>query len=223
MKNICLLFIMNTLLGLLYKDDVIVNTNQSISISTFENLQEKTLSGNLDATNEYLDYLQLNTECITSEILEWEQIASENELVTLSNSRTNIHMYNYALTLIDIEKNEARAVFWILRSNVDYKSDPTCNRIMEKYKSIINYNSSDLLPEKMDELENLAKIGSKEAAENLYLYFSKTNTMESDYWLRIGAQNGSKTCMQEYSNILRNKSDKYDVIRADFWITLMNE
>ena len=47
--------------------------------------------------------------------------------------------------------------------------------------------------------------------------------MESVYWLRIGAQNGSKTCMQEYSNILRNKSDKYDVIRADFWITLMNE
>ena len=223
MKNICLFLILGNLLGLLNTEEVMINTNHSQQPSSFENLKEKILSGNLDATNEFLDYLQFNTECITAEIINWEQIASENELVNLANSGINIHMYNYALTLKDIEKDETRAVFWILRSNIDYKSDPTCNRIIEKYQTIINSSTNDLLSDQIDELKKLAKIGSKEAAENLYLFFSKNNKMESDYWLRIGAQNGSKKCMQEYSDSLRRKSDKYDNIRAGFWITLMNE
>lgn len=179
--------------------------------------QKETILGDLNNTDEYLDFLHTYHEGITSEIILWDEIAAENELLNKHTQEVNIHMYNYALVLRDIERDNIRAAFWIIKSNVE-ESDSVYQKIVKPYQNLINMTLTEELPKTISELNGLAKIGSKEAAKELYKYYRKNKDETlALYWLRIGAQNGDIECVNDYINILKQCSNEYDKLRSKFW------
>jgi len=155
----------------------------------------------------------------------WIMIGAENGDKTLE--------FNYACTLKDIYNDKQRALFYF--KNAAEKGLESA-KMLVKDKTEYSVPSENLLPLAVDkknikQFTNAAKLGSKKAAEKLIDYYrsqkiemKKIDSVERMnkedtfiYWLRIGAQNGSKECMKEYAELLRKSSDKYDNIRAEFW------
>ncbi len=182
-----------------------------------KDIQRKTLLGDLESTDEYLNFLHTNNETTTLEIIMWEEIASENELLNVRNIKLNVNMYNYALTLHDIENESIRAIYWLNKSNIE-SSDYLYQKLSEQYYDLLCLNQNKRLPLKVDKLKDLAKIGSKQAAKKLYNYYMKKKKVnEALYWLHIGAQNGDKECIKEYVIVLKKSKNEFDTIRAEIW------
>jgi TPR repeat protein len=60
--------------------------------------------------------------------------------------------------------------------------------------------------------------GSGKAALLLAQYYGSTNASESEYWYRIGAQNGNSECQHNLGLIYQAKPEKLDKTRGMFWL-----
>ncbi|MGN0750198.1 MAG: hypothetical protein ACI4LS_06895 [Treponema sp.] len=183
-------------------------------------LEKECLSGNIKSTNEFIDYLQIHSEYISDEVIKWEEIAAENEVINTQN--INLNSYNYALSLIDIKKDEIRAIYWMQVSKID-ETDYSYKKLFEKYSDLLSKQELLNKSEKIEDLIILAKLGSIEASEKLHAYFNKIDDKDSLYWCRIGAQNGSKKLMKLYYDILSHSDNENDLIRSYFWKNAIEE
>lgn len=148
--------------------------------------------------------------------LYWALIAAEND-------DTGFFMKELSSLLISTNpKSKDRGLYWLYIS-----SQAGCEEASEDIKEIYyKYNfhfadDSEFLLFELTDLEYFktgALHGSGVAALHLAHYFKSLNDTEQyEYWLRIGAQNGNKTCIKEYALLLQKSSDEYDVVRATFW------
>ena len=163
----------------------------------------------------------------------WLMIGAENGDETLE--------YSYACILKESHDDYFRAIFYLKKSSEkgNEAAKTMLQRLMKKIgineEFKINENDFESINENNIHLfYNSAKSGSVEATEKLVQYYKTLNTLNitqsaleriSDetsyiYWIRIGAQNGSKNCIKEYIELLQNSPDKNDNIRAEFWSTV---
>ena len=181
---------------------------------------EAALKGNAKVSNELSQYFEYSNDTKAADnrdkTLYWLLIAAENDT-------TGFYMKELSSYLISTNpKKKSRGLYWLYLS-AQYGQDDAKKDIENIYHEYIFYlaNDSDVSENNNSDITVLTELsihGSGKASLLLaYSYKNKNDYDNYKYWLRIGAQNGSKECMKEYAELLRKSSDKYDNIRAEFW------
>lgn len=148
----------------------------------------------------------------------WLAIAAEND-------SDGYYMKELASYLISINPNHnTRGLYWLYKSSEKGydKAKSAIEKIYYKYNFSFADDSdyTDFDTEKIEVYKEGALRGSSQAALFLANYYKEcVDEEQMIYWLRIGAQNGSKECMKKYAEVLSQGSDKNDIIRAEFWGT----
>ena len=181
---------------------------------------EAALKGNAKVANELSQYFEYSKD---SKAVENRDMALYWLLIAAENDTAGFYMKDLSSYLISSnQKNHSRGFFWLYLSAKNGHDDAKKD-IESIYHEYIFYlaNDSDLSENNISDIAMLTELsihGSGKAALLLAYYYKKKNDYDNyKYWLRIGAQNGSKECMKEYADLLRKSSDKYDNIRAEFW------
>jgi TPR repeat protein len=81
-------------------------------------------------------------------------------------------------------------------------------------------NYAQLSETELDLCKTGALQGNRKAALLLGKYYEEITVDNelSEYWYRIGAQNGSPECQYKLGQILRGKDNQEDQIRGRFWL-----
>ena len=223
MHKICiiiLLFFSFVLFSLTKKDSKTYIDDGTESILTDEEFEKNVplaLNGDLYASyNLFEHYISVSMQSkdeFLQRTLYWAIIAAEND--TYGRNIYTLYSFNRTFNFI----SNARSIFWLKKSaQLQYKD--SLEEIARLKISIEDESNLDRTSKifNLEEYKNSAESGNQYAAITLFNYYKKSgNNEQIIYWLRIGAQNGSKECMKEYAALLRKSSDKYDNIRAEFW------
>lgn len=197
------------------------NSPFDIKQGKMKSMTDAALRGNARAANDLSLYYEYSHN-ITAEankddmVLYWLLIAAENDT-------TGFYMKELSSYLISTNpKAIDRGLYWLYLSSEKGNKDAA-----EDIKNVYNnYNfefadDSDYSDEIKNNIEDLmlgALHGSGKAALYLYTHFYSMNKIvQAEYWIRIGAQNGSKECMKKYAILLKQSSDTYDNMRSKFW------
>ena len=196
------------------------DTPFNIEHDRMESIIRSALNGNAKSANDLALYYEFsqNISAVNrdSKTLYWLMIAAENDT-------KGFYMKELSSYLIATNPtSKDRGLYWLYlsskRGNQEARED--IENIYYKYNFEFA-NDSDFTNSIINNKEDYiigALHGSGEAALHLSHYYRDANDINQyEYWLRIGAQNGSKKCMKDYANLLRRSSDKYDNIRAEFW------
>jgi TPR repeat protein len=159
--------------------------------------------------------------------VKWYIISTENGTLDAQYSLANI--------LLDFSNNDnesrIRGIFWLYTMvNNGYRVEETADWLKG-----LNYNldtakppDDSFFPDNYAQLSEIeitdcrvgALQGNKKAALLLGKYYSevKVDSELSEYWYRIGAQNGSPECQYELGQILLSKDDELNNVRGNFWL-----
>ncbi|MGN0739982.1 MAG: hypothetical protein ACI4LX_07410 [Treponema sp.] len=166
-----------------------------------------------DLFNHYMSVPMQSKDEFLQKTQYWAIIAAEND--TYGRNMYTLYSFNRYSNCI----SDTRSIFWLQKSaRLKYKD--SINEIERLQIPIENNCNLDIPPHNfnLEKYKKYAEFGNQIAAVSLVDYYKELdNTEQIKYWLRIGAQNGSKECMKEYAELLRKSSDKYDNIRAEFW------
>ncbi len=179
------------------------------------------LKGDAESADDLSFFYTFSEENQKEKIQYWASIAAEND-------STGRCQYNYfVLITSDVYKLDdfKRGLFWLYKSSLMNYKNASKNIYFKKDDPVwfeFADNSLFVKPitdeSDIDSYKNAAICGSGNAALRLLeLYNNQNDSQLYEYWLRIGAQNGSKECMKKYAEILKQSTDKYDNIRAEFW------
>lgn len=209
------------------KDSYVLLLPEKLSDDTLHDLKTKTLSGDIVSTVELMNAFISTEVDVTDDFMAWSEVAAENELfVSDPLYFFKVNCYNTAYYLLNITRNEERSLFWYAKS--EYKGQvPEFEELADKYKNIFPVKESVL---KNVDIENnlsayrmYANLGSAEAARKLVLYYlAEKNDSEYTKWVRIGAQNGDKSCMEKYAQKLVESRNPWDSLRANFWYGVLS-
>lgn len=179
------------------------------------------LKGDAESADDLSFFYTFSEEIQKEKIQYWASIAAEND-------STGRCQYNYfVLITSDVYKLDdfKRGLFWLYKSSqLNYKN--AIDSIYLKKDDPLWFSFADdtlfRIPisneTEIETYKEAAICGSGNAALRLSeIYKKQEDKKQYEYWLRIGAQNGSKECMKEYVAMLRESSDEYDNIRAEFW------
>lgn len=198
--------------------------------------EKEALRGNPEAANELSLFYEFSNSAHNDD--ERYEKASYWILIAGENDVNGFYMRELSTDIICKSPNKlkTRGLYWLYLSAA--REDRFATEDIEKNHNEYNFsfaNDSDYEQFNKDNLDfykDGALRGSPTAALYLANYLegnrgvsklmSEPIEMISDkssyiYWLRIGAQNGSKECMRKYASILRNSTYKNDNIRAEFW------
>jgi TPR repeat protein len=155
---------------------------------------------------------------------EWVEIATENGQLEAQKFYTMVFAYN--------EKKElnARVVFW-LYGLAKIRYDEYAEVELNRYEYTIETaqppdddqfpdNYSQLSETELAGCETGALQGNRKAPFLLGKYYGEVaeDSELSEYWYRIGAQNGSPDSMHELGQIMSRKDDPLAQIRGKFWL-----
>ena len=190
--------------GILTEEEYKRNVIQALNgdLYTAYNLLEHHLSIPMQSKEEFV-----------KKTLYWAIISAEND--TYGRNMYTLYSFNKTYNFI----SDVRSIFW-LRKSAQLKYKDSLEEIKLLKISIENENNQDITTYdfNLDEFKKCAESGNQYAVIELLKYYKTTNDTEQiNYWLRIGAQNGSKECMKEYAALLKQSTDEYDNIRAKFW------
>jgi len=174
------------------------------------------------------------------EAFKWDHIGAENGSFELRRRLASILLeYNIDVlqifqnpTMSDIEvETKTRGIFWLytlVKNNYKLESTiPWLNRHGFTLETA-SPPSDDLFPNEYIHLTEIeisncktgALQGNRKAALLLGKYYSEVEIDKelSEYWFRIGAQNGSPECMYYLGQIMLIKDDELKQVRGRFWI-----
>ena len=166
----------------------------------------------------------------------WTLIGAENGYRRSMDDLTAFYFGGYRID----EKCPMRAIFWLYQLAVSndldtegYWRQETFIKQLENegytletarppgdslFPPVSSLSGSDLT-----RYEEGALQGSGQAALVLANHYNNTGEAESaEYWYRIGAQNGTTECQEQYGNILMGKSENLDRERGKFWLARAN-
>ena len=165
-----------------------------------------------------------------SDAFNWRIIGAENGHLESKYSLA-IHFldkYNYDNDL------KARGVFWLYGlAKIDYRET-------EKWLKDVGYTLKTAQPEndslfpndykrlskaKLAKCKTGALRGNKKAAWLLGKYYMEIikDVELSEYWYRIGAQNGNQECQYILGQIMNAKEDEFEQVRGQFWLDQANK
>jgi TPR repeat protein len=158
---------------------------------------------------------------------QYYDIANEWEMIGAENGRANSQWNTaYHISYPANISATTRAVFWlrVLTKNGDIGS----KKELESHGISVNF---DFPPDSSFPASHVgmsaatisyckegALKGSGKAALLLAQYYSGTNSGESEYWYRIGAQNGNSECQHNLGLIYQAKPEKLNKTRGTFWL-----
>jgi TPR repeat protein len=153
---------------------------------------------------------------------EWQIIGAENGNIT--------SMYVLAGLFIDYNYDpRIRGIFWL------YMLAENNNQNAKEWLGDIGYTFETALPPDDNNFpDNYAQFsetelahcktgalqGNRKIALLLGKYYSEIaiDNELSEYWYRIGAQNGSSECQYKLGQILSGKDDEFDQVRGQYWL-----
>jgi TPR repeat protein len=162
------------------------------------------------------------------ELLKWLTVGAENG-----------HLESiYGLTILVNHETDyrlrVRGIFWLyqlakrgyretgaklikLGYSLDTASPPVDGLFPDDY--------SRLTITELEQCENGALKGNRKAALLLGKYYGEIqlDIDLSEYWYRIGAQNGSSECQYILGQMLSGKDNEFDQIRGKFWLKQANK
>lgn len=200
-------------LGYISTSSEYINANGSLRI-TDEKVLNKTIKSALlgnsgDAFKLYEHYAMANEFFDIGHM--WLEVAAENSL----EENDWIGFYNWACCL---ERNDdiERQKYWYYLAYLNDKEKKYVDNMYPDFK--IDEDNKDVIisESNVKEIEIKVKHGNKYLSLKLAQYY-KDDDEKYKHWLRIGAQNGNKECMKKYAELLKQSSDEYDNIRAEFW------
>jgi TPR repeat protein len=154
------------------------------------------------------------------EAYKWELIGAENGNI--------ISQHNTAYDLLYHNKNDLRGIYW-LRIAAENGDQAARNRLLNQLGLTLDLDLKDdsffyLKYENMSEdlFEDCirdALQGNGKPALILANYYQRTNDMvNTEYWYRIGAQNGNDECKYKLGLILSGKPELLDKERGKYWL-----
>jgi hypothetical protein len=157
------------------------------------------------------------------ESIKWLNIGAENGDGEAQYALANI-LLNYS---IDFE-SKTRGIFWLHRMvQNEYRKTET-NAWLQRLGYTINTarppddsrfsDYSKLSDTGLADCKTGALQGNKKAAVVAGKYYEGRDRDLSEYWYRIGAQNGSPECQYIFGQILIKKNGQFDQIRGKFWL-----
>jgi len=174
-----------------------------------------------------LDYKARNPD----ESIQWYTIAVENGHLDAQ--------YGLTLMIVNRENDEnfrVRRFFWLYTMFInDYRIEETeiwLTRLGYTFDTAkppddSNFHNgySQLNESQLELYKDGALRGNKRAAFVLGKYYSEIQIDNdlSEYWHRIGAQNGNLECQYILGQILHNKDNEHDQVRGDFWLRKAKE
>jgi TPR repeat protein len=185
------------------------------------------LSGDLEAVYEVAYYYGVGGS-VYYEGMMWFTIGAEN-----GESETQYALANMLLNFSgDDSESKTRGIFWLYTIMVKngYRVEETevwLDRLGYTFEtaqppddSSFPDNYVSFSETQIAECRVGALKGNKEAALLLGKHYGEIiiDNELSEYWYRIGAQNGSPECMYEMGQILIGKDDQLDHIRGRFWL-----
>ena len=196
-----------------------------IPINELPQVKLDALSGDNEAA---LKVAYHHSSRINEETNNWFEIGSENGILEVQYAYVD-RLLNYSND--DIE-SEIRGIFWLnnlVKNGYKYRNSIVS---LDDYSYTLavaqppddNWfinDHSELSTEELTTYELGALKGSKKAALVLGRYYEEIaiNNDLSEYWYRIGAQNGSPECQYSLGQILSRKDDPEDQVRGNFWLT----
>jgi TPR repeat protein len=155
----------------------------------------------------------------------WRIIGAENGHLELQ--------YSLASVLVSFRSgsdSKTRGIFWL------WKMAKQGYRTTENWLRSIGFSIEDAQPpddslffndytqineSQLEQYTEGALKGNKRAAWVLgdYYYKVRIDSEFSEYWYRIGAQNGSPECQVMLGQIMSSKADGLDQARGEFWLS----
>ena len=198
------------------------NQYNHLSASKLKALKLAAVRGDGEAANElsfYYGYILDDTNT-----LHWASIGAENGY---------LYATLYLVIILTGEKADdeviARRIFWlfilddVFGYDIDYSFNleeigysvetarPPGDNLFPHVTALSEYD--------VDRYKEGALKGSGQAALVLANYLNTGgDAEETEYWYRIGAQNGNRECMRQYGEILLGKKDMLDQERGKFWL-----
>jgi len=154
----------------------------------------------------------------------WRIIGAENGHHETQNSLVNV-----LLNFSDDDDSETRGIFWLYElAKIGYEGieddlqdyNYTPETVQPPDDSLFPDNYVLLSETELAECKTGALRGNRKAAQLLGKYYSeiKVDDELSEYWYRIGAQNGSPECQYILGQIMIAREDEFDQIRGRFWL-----
>jgi TPR repeat protein len=180
------------------------------------------LSGDPDAANRIADHYGFGIHD-DHESIKWDIIGAENGhyesqyglTIRLLNNRDDDSRVRGIFWLYGMAQNNYRETnAWLERCgySLDTARPPDDSRFPDYY---LHLSETELVDCKTGALQ-----GNKKAAWLLGKYYEEVEVQSelSEYWYRIGAQNGNPECQYISGQILSNKDDEFDQVRGEFWL-----
>ena len=213
-------------------DYLLLLPKNEVNKENIVDLQYQALTGNSDSLLKVLDYFRFwnyNREKVEF----WELIDAEDG--------ERFSAYNYSNHCYSGSRVSSRAAFWLLKDRQERDSNSMDPYVSPEMKAFLESLDPESLSANVDSisdvdvLKDYAFKGNRDAAYKLSklcgdedrhqsllkigAVFAKSEYWENSrcFWLRIGAQNGSKECIREYIELLKNSTDTFDNARAVFW------
>jgi len=169
----------------------------------------------------------VHREIIGNEIIHWFIIGAENGEPEIQYALAD-RLLNFSNNDLD---SKIRGIFWLYKTiKKGYKKKESkammnkfgCNFAIARPPADKRF-SHDYKQFTEDEIANCrigALQGNGKAALLLGSYYSEIALDKdiSEYWYRIGAQNGSSECQYRLGQILIGRDNEHDQIRGRFWL-----
>ena len=154
----------------------------------------------------------------------WDTIGAENDYPE--------SQYGLAYTLLDYShdpESKLRGIFWLYKMVVIGYRDAeewlekkgyTLDTAQPPDDSLFPYEYTQLSETELEDCKTGALRGNKKTALILGKYYEEIeiNNELSEYWYRIGAQNGNPECQYILGQIMSDRDDQLDQVRGKFWL-----
>jgi TPR repeat protein len=171
-------------------------------------------------------YVHVHGEAADNEKMQWFTIGAENNEPEIQYALAN-ELINFSNNDFD---SKTRGIFWLYKA---LKNGYKIKKI-EVLPNQLRYNLAKRPPadrrfpydymhlseERITDCRIGALQGNKKAALLLGKYYSEIALDKelSEYWYRIGAQNGNSECQYRLGQIMLERDNEHDQIRGKFWL-----
>lgn len=182
------------------------------------------LAGDIDSAHALAVYYGFNVKDKHDESIKWYMISAEH-----GHYEGQYMLANFFLNFSTDYDSKIRGVFWLyMMAKDDYRETRNWLRDIgysldtarppDDFNFSVDY--SNLTETVIKDYKTNTLKGGKKVAWALGKYYEEMviNKDISEYWYRIGAQNGSTECQYELGKIMIGKEDEFNQVRGKYWL-----